>query len=132
MHEGHDIYRVETTAKWNLHPNEPVTVPLGPTVHVRDTVRAAAPTSDELLVELNRQKEATKAVIQGGEIVSQKLGELAGSIRQTAQLAAENAQFKKDFITTKERLDALEEQLRAKPSMAPAGREPEQSEKPGW
>jgi hypothetical protein len=30
MHEAHTVYRVETTAKWNLHPNAPVNVPGGP------------------------------------------------------------------------------------------------------
>ena len=60
MHEGHSIYRVEKTAKWNLHPNEPVSVPLGPITHVRDSARTASPIGDELVAELNRQKEATK------------------------------------------------------------------------
>jgi hypothetical protein len=32
MHESHVIYRDESTAKWNLHPNAPVRVPLGPAV----------------------------------------------------------------------------------------------------
>ena len=36
MHEAHTIYQVETTAKWNLHPNAPVSMPLGP-VRVRDS-----------------------------------------------------------------------------------------------
>ncbi len=36
MHEAHTVYRVETTAKWNLHPNMPVNVPGGPVVGIID------------------------------------------------------------------------------------------------
>lgn len=131
MHEGHSIYRVETTTKWNLHPNEPVAVPLGP-LRIRDTALAPSLVGDELVAQLNQQKEATKAVIQGGQLVTQKLGELAGKLRQTQQIAAQNAQLKQEVDTAKQRLDALEEQLRAKASAAPAKRQPEQSEKSEW
>ena len=132
MHEGHRIYRVESTPKWNLHPNEPVAVPLGPTVHVRDSARQTAAVGDELVAELNRQKEATKAVIQGGQVVSQKLGELAGSLQQTQQIAAQNAQLKQEVNTARQRLDALEEQMRAKPITTTPKQQPQQSEKSEW
>ena len=112
MHEGHSIYRVETTAKWNLHPNEPVAVQLGPTAHVPDQARATAPVGDELVAQLNQQKEATKAMMQGGQAVSQKLGELAGKLQQTQELAAQNIQLKQEVNTARQRLDALEESLR--------------------
>ena len=131
MHEGHSIYRVETTAKWNLHPNEPVVVPLGP-VRVRDIARTTSPIGDELVAELNRQKEATTAIIQGGQGVTQKLSELSGKLQQTQQMAAQNAQLKQEVDTAKQRLDALEEQLRAKASTAPPRRQPEPFEKPDW
>ena len=132
MHEGHSINRVETTAKWNLHPNEPVSAPRGPVVHIRDSAKTTSPVGEELVAELNRQKEATKAVIQGGQVVSQKLGDLAGSLRETQQIAAQNAQLKQEVDTARQRLDALEEQLRAKPSVAPVKPQPEQFEKSEW
>ena len=131
MHEGHSIYRVETTAKWNLHPNEPVVVPLGP-VRVRDSARTLSRVGDELVAELNQQKEATKAMLQGGQVVTQKLGELAGKLQQAQQMAAQNAQLKQEVDTARQRLDLLEEQLRAKPSATPAKRLPEQFEKSEW
>ena len=111
MHEGHSIYRVETTAKWNLHPNAPTSVPLGP-VRVRDTAKASSPVGNELLAELNQQKEATKAVMQGGQVVTQKLNELAGKLQQTQEIAAQNSLLKQEVNTAKQRLDALEDELR--------------------
>ena len=111
MHEGHSIYRIETTAKWNLHPNVPVSVPLGP-VRVRDTAKTTSPVGNELVAELNQQKEATKAVMQGGQAVSQKLSELANKLQQTQQIVTQNAQLKQEVDNTKQRLDALEDALR--------------------
>lgn len=114
MHEGHTLYRVESTSKWNLHPNRPVAVPLGPVTRIRDAAHSAGALGDELTVELNRQKEATKAVIQGGQIISQKLDQVSASVQQTKQVAAQNAMLQQEVNTTKQRLDALEEELRRK------------------
>jgi len=30
MHEGHTVYRAETSPDWNTDPNEPTSLPLGP------------------------------------------------------------------------------------------------------
>jgi polyhydroxyalkanoate synthesis regulator phasin len=111
MHEAHTIYQVETTAKWNLHPNAPVSFPLGP-VRVRDSAKTTTPVANELIVELNQQKEATKSIMQGGQLVSQKLSELANKLQQTQQIVTQNAQLKQEVDSTAQRLDALEEQLR--------------------
>ena len=131
MHEGHSIYRVETTAKWNLHPNEPVPIPRGP-FQVRDSARTTSPVGDELVAQLNQQKEATRAIMQGGQVVSQKLGELSGKLQQTQEIAAQNALLKQEMNAARQRLDALEEQLRAKPRTAPFKSPSEKSEKPEW
>ena len=133
MHEGHSIYRVEKTARWNLHPNEPVSAPLGPVTHVRDSARTGLPVGNELMAELNRQKEATKTVIQGGQVVSQKLGELTAALQKTQQVAVQNAQLKQEVNTAKQRLDALEEELRKQPvPPAPPAIRTRADDKPEW
>jgi len=114
MHEAHPVYRIETTAKWNLHVNPRVSVATGPSARASDTPTASAPLRDELTVELNRQREATKTVIQGGEAVSQKLDQLANTIQQTKQIAEQNAQLREEADATKQRVKALEEELRKK------------------
>lgn len=119
MHEGHTVYRVESTPKWNLHPNQPTPIPRGPIRGIRDSAKVTRPVGDELLVELNRQKETTRAVIQGGEAVSQKLNQLAASVQQTRQIAEQNAQLKQEVDTTKQRLEQLEEELRRQQRSAP-------------
>lgn len=131
MHEGHAIYRVETTGKWNLHPNQPV---LGALVRSRRDAGSAAPMRDELTAELNRQREATRTVVQGSQVVSQKLDQLAASVQQTRQFAEQNAQLRQEFDTARQRLDRLEEDLRkaqrAERSPAPAA--PPRDDKSDW
>lgn len=119
MHEGHTVYRVESTAKWNLHPNPAVFVPRGPIRHIRDSAKATSPVGDELLVELNRQRETTRAVIEGGQAISQKLNQLGASMQQTRQLAEQTTQLKEEVDTTKLRLERLEEELRGRQSTTP-------------
>ncbi len=120
MHEGHTIYRVETTPHWNLHPNAPVAVPLGP-VRARSSSRSASPVNEELVMEINRQKAATRTLIQGTTDVSTKLDELSQSIEKTRQLARETEQLKQQVDTTSQRMQALEQELRQHvPSPAPS------------
>lgn len=114
MHEGHPIYRVETTGKWNLHSNPRASVSLGPSARLPDTAAASPLLSDELTAELNRQREATRTVIEGGEAVSKKLGELADTVQQTKEVAKQNAHLQQEVNTTKQRLQTLEEELRKK------------------
>lgn len=116
MHEAHTIYRVETTAKWNLHPNGPVSVPGGPAVGLIDPARKDGPTSAEVVAEVNRQKAATQAVIAEGARISQTLNQLATNFAVTKQISEENTQLKTAVNTTAKRLEALEEQFRQKQS----------------
>lgn len=116
MHEGHSVYRVESTAAWNLHPNAPVAV----AIPLRnDAAKGGAPTGEELTVELNRQNEVTRAVMQGSQAVSQKLGELSANLQQTKQVAEENVRIEQELKATNQRLDLLEEELRKKQTKTP-------------
>ncbi len=115
MHEGHTVYRVETTPHWNLHPNVPVALPLGP-VRANPSSRRASPMSDELIMEMNRQKAATKTLIQGTSVVSSKLNELSHGLEQTQQLAKEAQAMKEQVDATSQRMQTLEQELKLRAS----------------
>ncbi len=109
MHEAHTIYRVESTSKWNLtRLSEPPTIPIPTTV-------ASKPSGSELTVELNRQRQATQAVMQSGQIVSDKLTAMTAALEQNRILAAQNAAIQEELRSTKRRLEALEDEIRSKP-----------------
>jgi hypothetical protein len=114
MHEAHTVYRVETTAKWNLHPNGPANVPVGPVVGIVDPAHREGPVTAEVAAEVNRQKAATQALIAQGARMNQALNQLSQSVSISKQVSEENAQLKTAVSTTQQRLEALEEAFRQK------------------
>jgi hypothetical protein len=107
MHESHTIYRVESSPKWNLtRPPRTPTIPI-------PTTADSKPSGSELTVELNRQRQATQAVIQGGQVVSDKLTEMTAALQQNRALAEQNAAMRKELQTTRQRLETLEDEMRS-------------------
>lgn len=116
MHEAHTIYRVETTAKWNLHPNvypyAPGNLPGGPVVGIIDPAHSDSPITPEVIAEVDRQKAATQALIAQGQRMNQVLGQLSKVLPATSQVAEDNAQLKAQELATERRLEILEDQFR--------------------
>ncbi len=116
MHEAHTIYRVETTAKWNLHPNTPVHVPGGPVVAIVDPARREPPVTAEVAAEVQNQKAATQALLVQGARINQTLAQLSQSALGTKQLADETSRLREEVSLSRKRLEALEEQFRKQQS----------------
>lgn len=112
MHEAHTVYRVETTAKWNLHPNVPVYVPSGPVVGIVDPAYQQGPLTPEVAAEVAKQRAATQALVAQGQRMNLALGALSQTLGATAQVAAQNAQLQNEMFTTQRRLDVLEDEFR--------------------
>lgn len=109
MHEQHTIYRVETTAKWNLHPNGPAAAPMGPPLGVIDTAHRDSPINAEIIAEINKQKAATKALLNQGGKIDQSLSQVRTTLQQ---LQEQNLHFENENAAVQGRLDALTEDLR--------------------
>ena len=116
MHEAHTIYRVETTAKWNLHPNvrpyPPGSLPGGPVVGIIDPAHKDSPITPEVVAEVDRQKAATQALIADNQQMSHALGQLSKVMPVTARIAKDNALLKVQTLATERRLEILENQFR--------------------
>jgi hypothetical protein len=116
MHEAHTIYRVETTAKWNLHPDiypyAPGNLPGGPVVGIIDPAHSDSPVTPEVVAEINRQKAATQALIAQGQRMNQVVSQLSKVLPATSQVAEDNAQLKAQALATERRLELLEDQVR--------------------
>jgi hypothetical protein len=122
MHERHVVYRVETTAKWNLHPNAPATVALGPAVQIIDPARKEGPTTAEVIAEVNRQKAATQTVIDQGKRLNDSLMHISTALDASKQVAEQNRQLRTEIDLTKQRLDLLETEIRGQQQASPAQR----------
>src|SRR6185295_6249267 len=65
MHEQHPIYRVEVSARWNLHPRSGNS--FGQLNPPPDAALAPPLTNDTLIAEMNRQRETTARVMLEAE-----------------------------------------------------------------
>jgi hypothetical protein len=118
MHEAHTVYRIETTAKWNLHPDPAVTVPMGPVVGIIDPARCESPITAEVVAEVNRQKAATQALLEQGTRLNTALNQLSQSVPVTKQISDDNVQLKIAVHATQQRLETLEDAFRQKQAEA--------------
>jgi hypothetical protein len=89
MHEQHPVYRIETSARWNLHPGPASTANLlNPPP---DAAFATTPTNDAVIAEMNRQRDATARVMSEAARLAQSYGELQNLFTEMKNVARNNA-----------------------------------------
>jgi len=121
MHETHTLYRVEETSRWNLHPG-PQCDPLP--VHLKTLSHAAlvpTPFNEEVIAELNRQKEITQKVTSEADRLTAVLQQLGASLAESKGVAKENLTLKQQVISAEKRISALEIELRRQQQATAAG-----------
>ncbi len=118
MHEQHPVYRIETSARWNLHPGPAHTVNLlNPPP---DAAFAPPPTNDAVVAEMNRQREATERVMSEAARLSRSYEELQAIFSQMKTVARNNALLGARVATTEQRVTEFGKELE-KLSTTPAG-----------
>lgn len=85
MHEAHVVYRKEAGASWNLNPNAPTVVPLGPVLAVADPARTPAPLPAELEQKMAEQNQLVASLIEQNEALAKELTNLGKEIADLRQ-----------------------------------------------
>jgi hypothetical protein len=111
MHEGHPIYRVETTAGWNFRPAS-----ASPSLQRASPSGPSVSTNDAVIVEVNKQRAATRAVTEQTATLNQRLGEMAQAATQSQELVKQTLAIKRDLAALRERMDSFDTQLRERKS----------------
>jgi hypothetical protein len=107
MHESHPVYRVETSARWDLRPNSGASLPR------RDAVPSqTVSANDAVVAEVNKQRVATRAFTEQTAALNQRLSELGEAVGQTQEIAKQNVELKRDVAALRQQLSALDTQLR--------------------
>jgi hypothetical protein len=117
MHEAHPMYRVESTAQWDLRPQ--AQVPISPR---KTTTAPSVSANDAVVAEVNKQRAATRAFTEQATALNHKLTELSKAVSQTEEIAKDNLSLKKNVADLREHLDALDTRLnspKASPSPSP-------------
>jgi hypothetical protein len=93
MHEGHTIYRREAGPNWNLNPNVPTVVPLGPVLAVADPAKEPTPLPAELEQKMAEQNQLMASLIEQNEALSAQLAKLTKEMEEIrAKQSAANAE----------------------------------------
>lgn len=85
MHEAHVVYRKESGSSWNLYPNAPTVVPLGPLLAVADPAKTPGPLPAELEQKMAEQNQLVATLIEQNDALAKelaKLGKEIGELRQ--------------------------------------------------
>lgn len=102
MNEQHPVYRIESSARWNLHPGSARTANLlNPPP---DAAFALPPTNDAVTAEMNRQREATERVMLEAVRLSRSYEELQSIFSQMKTVARNNALLGVRVATTEQRV----------------------------
>jgi len=109
MHDQHPVYRVETSARWNLHPGPLNTANLlNPPP---DAAFTPPPTDDALLAEMNRQREATARVMQEAARLAQSYGELQAVVIEMRSVARNSVLVGARLANTEQRVAEFGKEL---------------------
>lgn len=80
MHEAHVVYRKEAGASWNLNPNAPTVVPLGPVLAVADPARTPNPLPAELEQKIAQQNQLVATLIEQNDALAKELSRLGNEL----------------------------------------------------
>jgi len=117
MHEQHPIYRVEATARWNLHPGSQTTANLlNPPP---DAAFAPAPTNDFVIAEMNRQREFTARVMQEATRLAQAFDELQKVVSEMKTVAGNQVLLNARLANTEQQVVGFAMELERLTTAAP-------------
>jgi len=109
MHERHPVYRIESSARWNLRPGPLNTANLlNPP---RDAAYSPPSTNGALLAEMNRQRETTERVMQEATRLAQSYSELQKVFAEMRSVARNNALLGARVANTEQRVADFEKDL---------------------
>lgn len=90
MHEAHVVYRKEAGSSWNLNPNAPTAVPLGPVVAVADPAKTPDPLPAELEQKMAEQNQLVASLIEQNDALVQQLGKLGQELAEVRRKQEED------------------------------------------
>jgi hypothetical protein len=89
MHEAHVVYRKEAGSSWNLNPNAPTVVPLGPVLAVADPARTPGPLPAELEQKMAEQNQLVASLIEQNDALAKELAKLGKDLADLRQKQTE-------------------------------------------
>jgi len=119
MHEQHPVYRVEAESRWNLRPGQDYSGTGTAMNPPADPAHSPAPSNDQIVAELNRQKAATERVMWEATQLAQSYDQLQKVIGDMTTVARNHTFMSARFGQTEQRVTRMEQELGRLVSPAP-------------
>ena len=109
MHEQHPVYRVEASARWNLHPGALSTANLlNPPP---DAAFVPPPTNDAIFAEMNRQREATQRILSEAAGLTAAYAEIQKALNEMGNVARDQALIRTRLTEAEQRIAGFEKKI---------------------
>jgi hypothetical protein len=116
--DAHNIERVVEPESWNLHPNVPTAINMGPIVAVNDPNRQAEPMTPELIQKIQQENQLLKVTAEQNDAMAAKIAELQALLKTKQMTDQENS----DLTARVAQLEKAQKELEAKLEQARATR----------
>ena len=114
--DAHNIERVVEPESWNLHPNVPTAINMGPIVAINDPNRQAEPMTPELAQKIQQENQLLKVTAEQNDAMAAKIAELQALLKTKQMTDQENA----DLSARVAQLEKAQKELEAKLEQAKA------------
>ena len=114
--DAHNVERVVEPESWNLHPNVPTAINMGPIVAVNDPNRQAEPMTPELVQKIQQENQLLKVTAEQNDAMAAKIAELQTLLKTKQMTDQENA----DLTARVAQLEKAQKELEAKLEQAKA------------
>ena len=114
--DAHNIERVVEPESWNLHPNVPTAINMGPIVAVNDPNRQAEPMTPELVQKIQQENQLLKVSAEQNDAMAAKIAELQALLKTKQMTEQDNA----DLTARVAQLEKAQKELEAKLEQAKA------------
>ena len=114
--DAHNIERVVEQESWNLHPNVPTAINMGPIVAINDPNRQAEPMTPELVQKIQLVLQLLKVTAEQNDAMAAKIAELQALLKTKQMTDQENA----DLTARVAQLEKAQKELEAKLEQAKA------------
>jgi hypothetical protein len=111
--DAHNIERVVEPESWNLHPNVPTAINMGPIVAVNDPNRQSEPLTPELVQKIQEENQLLKVTTEQNDAMAKKIAELQDLLKSKQMTEQENADLKARVDQLEKAQQALETKMDA-------------------
>ena len=114
--DAHNIERVVEPESWNLHPNVPTAINMGPIVAINDPNRQAEPMTPELVQKIQQENQLLKVTAEQNDAMAAKIAQLQDLLKTKQMTDQENT----DLTARVAQLEKAQKELEAKLEQAKA------------